>query len=445
MQAVVLSAVPPRHPSLTLLAETLDAELAQAGYDAVKSFALSETKLAFCQGEFDCWVKTPGRCRAHDAETEIVTAVHTADALVFLGPLTFGGHGYTLKRAVDRLICVLEPFFTKRASLTHHERRYDHSPRLFSVAWSEQPTSELSSTFAELNDANAVNYLSPACGAVVLDARCPATWAPALGDLLACLRVPGAAIRSRAPLKEALIARASPDASPGAPAKVQSVALLVGSPKVKGTSASEAMARALGKRFSAEAVPSELYFATEFVHDNAFTARRASAIAAHDLCVLVTPLYADSFPSVTTHALELIARARATEPRPASFAVLVNCGFPEAEQNRTALSIARHFAQQAGYTFGGGLPLGGGGVVTPDRNLDEPRGPVAHIVRALDLAAPALAQTGRLPAMAIEAITRPVVPDAFYRLMGDLGWRWQAHQNGLAQHELHARPLDLVD
>jgi multimeric flavodoxin WrbA len=444
MKAVVLSAVPPSERSLGLLAGTLDAELAKAGFETVRFFELAETKLAFCQGEFDCWVKTPGRCRAHDAETDIVQAVHDADALVFFGPLTFGGHGYALKRAIDRLICLLEPFFVKRASLTHHAIRYDKAPRLFSVAWSERATSEEAATFVELNDANAINYLAPACGAVVIDTKRPATWAVSLRGMLENPTLPGATIHGRAPLRETLISRALPDAATASPVSVQSAALLVGSPKAKGTSASEPMARALAQRLGNAGVTTDLHFATEFVHETERTARTAAALASHDLLILVTPLYVDAFPSVTTHALELIARARGTHGRPASFVLVINCGFPEPEHNRTALSIARHFAEQAGYAFGGGLPLGGGGILTPDRKLDEPHGPVAHIVRALDLATPELVRFGRLPASAIEATIRPALPEWLYALFGDLGWRWRARQNGLTQRELHARPHDLV-
>jgi hypothetical protein len=65
-------------------------------------------------------------------------------------------------------------------------------------------------------------------------------------------------------------------------------------------------------------------------------------------------------------------------------------------------------------------------------------------VEALDLAVPALAAGNVVPREAIEAMARAPMPDAFYRLMGDLGWRWQAHQNGVPQKELHARPLDVL-
>ena len=156
-------------------------------------------------------------------------------------------------------------------------------------------------------------------------------------------------------------------------------------------------------------------------------------------------MYVDALPSLTTHALELVAGARAQAekrtPMP-RFAMLINCGFPEAEQTRTAMRIARHFADQAGYLWAGGLPLGGGGVITSATSLDKPAGPVANIVRALDQAVPSLATTGAVPHESIETMATSVMPDIFYRMFGDIGWRWQAHRNGLAQRDLHARPLD---
>src|SRR6187399_3182288 len=60
MKAVVVSWVPPAHVPLAGLVDALDRELARAGYETVAHFALEGLKLGFCQGEFDCWVKTPG-------------------------------------------------------------------------------------------------------------------------------------------------------------------------------------------------------------------------------------------------------------------------------------------------------------------------------------------------------------------------------------------------
>lgn len=426
------------------LASVLEAGLQRAGYDQRKRFDLTTAKLAYCQGEFDCWVKTPGVCRVLDREQEIVAEVHDADALVTVGPLVFGGHGHAIKLAIDRMLCLLEPFFVKRASLTHHSLRYATHARLFSVAWSERTSPDEAVTFGDLNDANAINYLAPARGAIALDESGRESWGDSIRAMLANSRAPGADLGGRDELRRALITASTPEVFPSA-RRARKVALLVGSAKPKGTSASEALARAVEKRLTAAQVDTELHFATEFVHDDARSLSRAEAIAACDAFMLVTPLYADSLPALATHALELVARARAKASETARFYMLINCGFPEAEQNRTAMRIASHFAARARYLWAGGLPLGAGGVVTPHSDLDAPHGPTAGVVRALDLAAQAIAEGGALPAAAIESIARPAMPDALYRIAGDASWRWQAFQNGLAQRELHEHPLDVRD
>lgn len=156
------------------------------------------------------------------------------------------------------------------------------------------------------------------------------------------------------------------------------------------------------------------------------------AIAESDLFVLATPLYVDALPALATHALELVALARNPAAAPARFA----------EQTRSAFRIARHFAARAGYAWADGLPLGGGGAITPERPLDDQHGPAEHVKRALDLAAPALARGEPIPADAIEAMVATPLPDPLYRLMGDLGWRYQAYRNHVSQRDLKARPLD---
>lgn len=443
MRAVLLADIPPGHASLTRLGALVARELEVAGYDACDVFELSSTKLAFCQGEFDCWVKTPGRCGSKDAETAIVQAAHDADALVFLDAVTFGGHGHVLKTAVDRLLCLLEPFFTTRHALTHHEMRYAKQQRLFAIGWLPTPDAAVTSTFTALTDANAVNYLAPECGAVVVDDQHESDWQTAIREMFAHPVVPGAAITGRAELTSALMEAAAADAHAAA-GPVRRVSMLVGSPKARGTSASEGIARALASRFAAHGIETRMHFATEFVHDRQPARDAAADLASSDLFFLVTPLYVDAFPSLTTHALELVARecGSATHDGPRCFAMLINCGFPEAEQTRTAMRMARHFADQAGYIWAGGLPFGGGGVVTPTTSLDMATGPVTPLVKAIDRAVPALVANGTIPLDAITTIASSVMPDVFYRLFADLGWRWQVHKHGLPQRALRARPLD---
>jgi len=440
MKAIVLSALPHDLARRSELSALLDERLEHAGYDRIEHFDVAEAKLGFCQGEFDCWIRHPGRCKIDDGEQAIAQAVPSADALVFLGPVVFGGFGYALKRAIDRLICLITPFFEKRNALTHHERRYERYPGLYAVGLLPSADAGQQATFEALNDANAINFFAPGRNARILCEDQPELWAHSLTELLAHDSVPGASIVDREALHHELVEVARADElAPRGP--IRTAALLVGSAKAKGTSASEHLARALTGRLEAHGVACELHFATEFVHERAAAIAAAQALAAAELLILATPLYVDALPSLATHALELIARARLHGKDQARFVPLINCGFPEPEHTRTAVRIARHFADTAGYGFAGALPLGGGGTVTPDRDLADPRPPLTHLVRALTLAADALANGDSVPEAALGEIVTPPLPDSVYRLVGDLGFRWQAHRLGTAQAELRATPF----
>jgi hypothetical protein len=439
MATVVLSAASPSLPSLQTLSSLLTEQLHHNGETNLQTFHLATTKLAYCQGEFDCWVKTPGLCRAHDAEQSIVQAIHDADNLILLDAVTFGGHSYTIKRAQDRLICLLSPFFEKRAALTHHAARYGKAANFYALGWTPTNNESLSNTWAELADANAINMLAPHVGSTVVDDTDPSAWPSAIRDLLASQAIPGQRISNRAPLRDTLLHAAQ--GSHSSPQPPRNAAILIGSAKIKGTSVSENLARAIATRLANHSIPTEIHFATEFLNDEkAHTT--AHQIASAGLFLLVSPLYVDALPALATRALEHIAQARAAAPSPALFATLLNCGFPEPEHNRTALQIARHFAATANYYWAGGLPLGAGGAINPTVPLDVQHGPSDHVRHSLDIAIPALAHGHIIPPAAIDLMATSPMPDSIYRLMGDIGWRYQAYKHGLSQSELKARPLD---
>jgi multimeric flavodoxin WrbA len=441
VSSVILSAAGAEQPSLRALSTTLLEGLARIGETDVRNFELPEMPLAYCQGEFDCWVKTPGVCRSRDAEQEIVQAIVGATRVIYLDAVTFGGHSYTTKRAQDRLLCLLTPFFEKRLSLTHHGYRYEHPPSFHALGWLPKADPEQARTWCELADANAVNMLAPKVGAAVVHDGAPGAWSDVVQSVLLSSREPGSGIRGRRSLREALLTAARPEDGSFSAEPVRRAALLVGSAKTTGTSASERLAEALRMRLQTESVEVETLFAKQFVHERDSAQQVAEQVAQADLFVLVTPLYVDALPALATHALQMVAAAR-NRSTPARFSMLINCGFPEPEHTRTALRIARHFAGAAGYHWMGGLPLGGGGVIDPGTPLEQQGGPVEHVKRALDLAAPALVGEAGLPDDAVLEMSRSPMPDVLYRIMGDVGFRYQVHKNGLAQRRIWDKPFD---
>jgi multimeric flavodoxin WrbA len=99
----------------------------------VTPWALRDEKIAYCLGCFECWTKTPGLCRIDDAGRDVAANVIGSDLTIYLTPITFGGYSSELKKAVDRIICLISPFFTRFDGEVHPRARYARYPDLLGV------------------------------------------------------------------------------------------------------------------------------------------------------------------------------------------------------------------------------------------------------------------------------------------------------------------------
>ena len=103
---------------------TLFIEEAAACGDRCERLRLADLKLHQCVGCFDCWVKTPGRCRLRDDGARLVAALVRADVVVFAAPMRMGFVASLLKRANDRAIPILLPYIDVMGGECHHLVRY---------------------------------------------------------------------------------------------------------------------------------------------------------------------------------------------------------------------------------------------------------------------------------------------------------------------------------
>jgi hypothetical protein len=216
--------------------------------------------------------------------------------------------------------------------------------------------------------------------------------------------------------------------------------LLVGSAKPVGTSTSEALGRYLCARLAERGVATTLLFVGRSPHANA-EPKLTAALTRADLFVLATPLYVDSLPYLVIRTLEHVARTSSPRQPLCRFTALINCGFPEAEQCRTALDIARAFARRAGLEWAGGLALSEGGAID-GRPLEALGGLGRQVRAALDCAAAALAEGRPIPSTASEQLARRLMPARVYTFMGNLGWKWRAARNRVGS-TLDATPFEL--
>jgi hypothetical protein len=164
MKALILNGSAPGDVTLQTVHKIVEDELLSIGWD-VDSFILHEEKIAGCLGCFGCWAKTPGICVINDAGRAVATASIRCDLLILLTPVTFGGYSSELKKAMDRLIPNLSPFFIKIHGEVHHRPRYDRYPSFFGIGLLPDQDVESERIFRELVRRNAVNYHSPVHGA----------------------------------------------------------------------------------------------------------------------------------------------------------------------------------------------------------------------------------------------------------------------------------------
>jgi len=167
MKTVILNGARNEDRWNAVISRLLVEEISSLGH-STDLLTLEGIRIAPCTGCFGCWVKTPGMCVKDDAGRDVAKSALLCDLLVFLTPVTFGGYSSELKKAVDRLIPLLSPFFVKIGREIHHKPRYPRYPPILGVGLMPVPDQEKERIFRTLVERNAVNYHSPFHEAVAI-------------------------------------------------------------------------------------------------------------------------------------------------------------------------------------------------------------------------------------------------------------------------------------
>ena len=156
MHATILNGALDGDRFVDAVRDVLFADLSEHGWQ-VTCWQLRDCQIACCLGCFQCWTKTPGLCRIADDGHAVTASIIRSDLTVYLTPITFGGYSSELKKALDRSICLVSPFFLRVQGEVHHHPRYDRFPNLVAVGVLPAPDYEEETVFRRLVERNAIN------------------------------------------------------------------------------------------------------------------------------------------------------------------------------------------------------------------------------------------------------------------------------------------------
>lgn len=118
---------------------------------------LHEIDIKPCLGCFKCWIETPGVCVIDDYGRTVAKKMIQSDYLLYVTPITYGGYSAELKKAVDRSISLLSPFFRIYHKEIHHEKRYDNYPDFIVIGTLSEQDENQEGIFRELVHRNSLN------------------------------------------------------------------------------------------------------------------------------------------------------------------------------------------------------------------------------------------------------------------------------------------------
>lgn len=166
MKALVLNGALKEDRSSRIVNEIAEKILYKEGYE-VESILLYEKKIAECTGCFGCWVKTPGICVIDDYGRTLAESIINSELVLWLTPVVYGGYSSELKKALDRIIPLLLPFFKKVKGEVHHRERYERYPRVVVLGVMSEKDDEMKEIFNSLIKRNSLNWYHSFSGGTI--------------------------------------------------------------------------------------------------------------------------------------------------------------------------------------------------------------------------------------------------------------------------------------
>jgi multimeric flavodoxin WrbA len=132
---------------------------------------LEITKRSFkhCTGCLDCWIKTPGECRFNDFGRRFAEKVIKSDLFIILTPITFGNYSNTIKKALERLLPNIHPYFESLHGKIHHKKRYSAYPAVIPIGILKDNSLKEEEVFRMLTKRNLITFYSEQSREIIIN------------------------------------------------------------------------------------------------------------------------------------------------------------------------------------------------------------------------------------------------------------------------------------
>ena len=136
--------------------------------DEIEIVILRDKNINSCIGCFNCWVKNPGICVIKDDAQNLAEKLINSDLIIYLTPITFGGYSFQLKKALDRMLPLISPFFQKINGEIHHKGRYKKYPMILGIGVTDSIANNESKIFRKLVERNGINFHSKNDNSIII-------------------------------------------------------------------------------------------------------------------------------------------------------------------------------------------------------------------------------------------------------------------------------------
>ncbi len=201
------------------------------------------------------------------------------------------------------------------------------------------------------------------------------------------------------------------------------VLLLNGSPKAKGS------ACACVQNYADYLIKDKADVVHASVKDEKLAQKALEEFESADVVLLAFPLYVDGLPS---HLLAFLRQAEhmAKEGEGARLKhvyAVANCGFYEGEQAALSLNMISLWCDRAGFTYHGGLGVGGGPMLQMLYGLPPQKcRMIKNTLKELSALTNCALSVTDFPTR----FTHPNIPRLFYQTAGHMGWKKDVKKNG---------------